>query len=49
MWASLHGIVTDNLLGLWSSLYPGMLVMRPWICGNGTTTRTGIIAFPVEY
>lgn len=27
MWASLQGIVTDNLLGLWSSLYPGMLIM----------------------
>src|SRR5512140_3706226 len=27
MWASLQGIVAEKLLGLWSSLYPGMLVM----------------------
>jgi len=29
----------------------GMLVMRPWICGSGTTSRTGMTAFPwnIEY
>ena len=32
-----------------SSKKPGMLVNRPWICGSGTTSRTGMTALPVEY
>ena len=31
-----------------SLMKAGMLVMRPWISGNGTTSRTGITTLPAE-
>ena len=52
MWLSVQGIVAEKLLGLWSSLYPGMLVMIAActaitaVLQPGVQSRQGLVAQP---